>query len=48
MFFDTLESRCLMSGTINVGPLLIDRFNIQLALNPSVLWLTRGVPKNIP
>jgi Ca2+-binding RTX toxin-like protein len=37
MFFDTLESRCLMSGTINVGPLLIDRINLQLALNPSVL-----------
>jgi Ca2+-binding RTX toxin-like protein len=40
MFFDTLESRCLMSGTvntINLRPLLIDRFKITLAWDPSVL-----------
>ena len=37
MFFDTLESRRLMSGTINVGPLLIDRFNNRIAWDPSVL-----------
>jgi Ca2+-binding RTX toxin-like protein len=37
MFFDTLESRRLMSGTINVGPLLIDRFNIQLGFSPGAL-----------